>query len=242
MGKSSFFKDFKAFITKGNIIDMAVGVIIGGAFGKIVSSLVADIITPLISLALGKTDFTEIVWTLREATEDSEAIVMNGGTFIQTVIDFLIIALCIFIVLRIAVKASKRPTPCCAERRKRRKKRRRPRRPRPRPSRRAPLCSRKSATCWRKSRNRKNERARLHNRRRRRRLQNRDAAGAHRRQRGRAADGRRLQPDRPRHRKQRLVSDRNGRPPLLRRTASRPSRCAPSFWASPAARTRVSAR
>ena len=87
MGKSSFFKDFKAFITKGNIIDMAVGVIIGGAFGKIVSSLVADIITPLISLALGKTDFTEIVWTLREATEDSEAIVMNGGTFIQTVID-----------------------------------------------------------------------------------------------------------------------------------------------------------
>ncbi len=108
MGKSSFFKDFKAFITKGNIIDMAVGVIIGGAFGKIVSSLVADIITPLISLALGKTDFTEIVWTLREATEDSEAIVMNGGTFIQTVIDFLIIALCIFIVLRIAVKAKQK--------------------------------------------------------------------------------------------------------------------------------------
>ena len=104
MGKSSFFKDFKAFITKGNIIDMAVGVIIGGAFGKIVSSLVADIITPLISLALGKTDFTEIVWTLREATEDSEAIVMNGGTFIQTVIDFLII----FIVLRIAVKAKQK--------------------------------------------------------------------------------------------------------------------------------------
>ena len=104
MGKSSFFKDFKAFITKGNIIDMAVGVIIGGAFGKIVSSLVADIITPLISLALGKTDFTEIVWTLR----DSEAIVMNGGTFIQTVIDFLIIALCIFIVLRIAVKAKQK--------------------------------------------------------------------------------------------------------------------------------------
>ena len=108
MGKSSFFMDFKAFITKGNIIDMAVGVIIGGAFGKIVSSLVADIITPLISLALGKTDFTEIVWTLREATEDSEAIVMNGGTFIQTVIDFLIIALCIFIVLRIAVKAKQK--------------------------------------------------------------------------------------------------------------------------------------
>ena len=108
MGKSSFFKDFKAFITKGNIIDMAVGVIIGGAFGKIVSSLVADIITPLISLALGKTDFTEIVWTLREATEDREAIVMNGGTFIQTVIDFLIIALCIFIVLRIAVKAKQK--------------------------------------------------------------------------------------------------------------------------------------
>lgn len=108
MGKSSFFKDFKAFITKGNIIDMAVGVIIGGAFGKIVSSLVADIIMPLIALAMGKTDFTEIVWTLRKATEDSEAIVMNGGTFIQAVIDFLIIALCIFIVLRVAVKAKQK--------------------------------------------------------------------------------------------------------------------------------------
>ena len=105
MGKSTFFKDFRAFIMRGNIIDMAVGVIIGGAFSKIVSSLVADIITPLISLALGKTDFSDIVWTLRAATDDSEAIVMNGGAFIQTVIDFLIIALCIFVALRIAVKA-----------------------------------------------------------------------------------------------------------------------------------------
>ena len=105
MGKSTFFKDFRAFIMRGTIIDMAVGVIIGGAFSKIVSSLVADIITPLISLALGKTDFSDIVWTLRAATDDSEAIVMNGGAFIQTVIDFLIIALCIFVALRIAVKA-----------------------------------------------------------------------------------------------------------------------------------------
>ncbi len=74
--KAALSSDFKAFITKGNIIDMAVGVIIGGAFGKIVSSLVADIITPLISLALGKTDFTESSGVLREA-EDSEAIVIE---------------------------------------------------------------------------------------------------------------------------------------------------------------------
>ncbi|MFR5865824.1 MAG: large conductance mechanosensitive channel protein MscL [Acutalibacteraceae bacterium] len=227
MGKSSFFKDFKAFITKGNIIDMAVGVIIGGAFGKIVSSLVADIITPLISLALGKTDFTEIVWTLREATEDSEAIVMNGGTFIQTVIDFLIIALCIFIVLRIAVgHVCRRPA---AQRRKRRKPGGGP--PAPSPSRRAPLCPGNPRPAGGNEGTEKRAHGYI--------IgadgaaPNRDAAGAHRRQRGRAADGRRLQPDRPRHWKQRRIPDRNGRPPLHgeRRRARAGARW---FWASPA--------
>ena len=112
--KSSFFKDFKDFISKGNIIDMAVGVIIGGAFGKIVSSLVADIIMPLVSLALGNVALNEKFIPLCEeakafatATLAKEAGVniMTYGNFIQTIIDFILVALCIFIVLRIIVKA-----------------------------------------------------------------------------------------------------------------------------------------
>lgn len=113
--KKGIVKDFKDFITKGNIIDMAVGVIIGGAFGKIVSSLVADIITPLISLILGKANFSEMFVvlnnpdkqtfnTIAEAKEAGFA-TLNYGAFIQTIIDFLIIALCIFLILRAIVKA-----------------------------------------------------------------------------------------------------------------------------------------
>lgn len=117
--KSSFFKDFKAFISKGNILDMAVGVIIGGAFGKIVSSLVADIITPLLSLAMGGVNFAEKYVTLVRpegwsgedpltATLAKEAgfAILTWGAFVQTVIDFLVIALCIFFVLRAISKAS----------------------------------------------------------------------------------------------------------------------------------------
>lgn len=112
--KGSFFKDFKDFISKGNILDMAVGVIVGGAFGKIVSSLVADIITPLISLALGDVNLSEKFVPLAEGAKAFETAteakaagfnVMTYGNFIQTIIDFLIIALCIFIVLRIIVKS-----------------------------------------------------------------------------------------------------------------------------------------
>ena len=87
-----FFQDFKKFITKGNVVDMAVAVIIGAAFNKIVSSLVADIITPLISLLLGKVDFTELNLILREATETTPALTLNYGLFIQYIIDFFIIA------------------------------------------------------------------------------------------------------------------------------------------------------
>ncbi len=96
-----FFKDFKKFITKGNIVDLAVAVIIGAAFNKIVSSLVADIITPLISLALGKVDFTELNLVLRPATEDVAALTLNYGVFIQTIIDFLIIGLTIFVIVKV---------------------------------------------------------------------------------------------------------------------------------------------
>lgn len=112
--KSTFFADFKAFISKGNIIDMAVGVIIGGAFGKIVSSLVADIITPLISLAMGGVNLTEKFVLLTsgvekpatvQAAQEAGYAILTWGNFIQTVIDFLVIALCIFIVLRVITKS-----------------------------------------------------------------------------------------------------------------------------------------
>lgn len=100
-----FFTEFKEFALKGNIIDMAIGVIIGGAFGKIVSSLVADIISPLIGLLTGGTDLSKLSVTLKDAVMEGEevvkeALVLNYGGFIQTIIDFLIIALCLFLVLK----------------------------------------------------------------------------------------------------------------------------------------------
>lgn len=115
-----FFQDFKAFATKGNIIDMAVGVVIGGAFGKIVSSLVADIITPLISFATGNVNFKDLKWVIKEAVPEvlSEAgevitagvpeVAMTYGNFLQAVIDFLIIAFSIFVVLRVLMNAQKK--------------------------------------------------------------------------------------------------------------------------------------
>lgn len=96
-----FFQDFKKFITKGNIVDLAVAVVIGAAFNKIVSSLVADVITPLISLALGKVDFSELSIVLRPATETTEALLLTYGVFIQTIIDFLIIGLTIFVIVKV---------------------------------------------------------------------------------------------------------------------------------------------
>ena len=99
-----FFQEFKKFITKGNVVDLAVAVIIGAAFNKIVSSLVADIITPLISLALGKVDFTELKVVLRPETADVAALTLNYGLFIQTIIDFLIIGLTIFVIVKLYTK------------------------------------------------------------------------------------------------------------------------------------------
>ncbi len=101
-----FIQDFKAFAMKGNVVDMAVGVIIGGAFGKIVTSLVNDVIMPLIGLAVGGVNFTELKWVIREAytTEAGKEIAaatLNYGNFLQVTFDFLIIALSIFTVIRI---------------------------------------------------------------------------------------------------------------------------------------------
>lgn len=100
------WKEFKEFAFKGNIVDMAVGVIIGGAFGKIVTSLVNDIITPLIGLLLGGVNFTDLKWVIKEATETTEEAALTYGNFIQSVIDFLIIAVSIFIFVRLIAKAT----------------------------------------------------------------------------------------------------------------------------------------
>jgi len=103
----SFIKEFKEFATKGNVVDLAVGIIIGGAFGKIVSSLVADIIMPPIGAIVGGIKFTEIKLGLKEALVDSsgkvvqEAVTLNIGNFIQTMFDFLIIAGSIFLIIRL---------------------------------------------------------------------------------------------------------------------------------------------
>ena len=104
--KSTFFKDFKAFIAKGNVLDMAVGVVVGGAFGKITTSLVNDIINPLIGLLVGKEDLSAWVITLKEAVDETTpAVTLNIGSFISTILDFLIISLSIFCVLRVLMKA-----------------------------------------------------------------------------------------------------------------------------------------
>lgn len=107
-----FFKEFKEFALRGNVMDMAVGVIIGGAFGKIVSSLVADVIMPPIGLLVGGVDFTDLKWVLRKASEDGavEAVTLNYGAFIQTTLDFLILALAIFFMIRLMNRLSKKKT------------------------------------------------------------------------------------------------------------------------------------
>lgn len=113
MGKSSFLQEFKAFAMKGNVIDMAVGVIIGGAFGKIVSSIVADVIMPPIGLLIGGVNFTDLKWVLKPAViEDGKetvaAVTLNYGNFLQASFDFLIIAFSIFLFIRLLTKLTER--------------------------------------------------------------------------------------------------------------------------------------
>ncbi len=94
------FKEFKEFISKGNVMDMAVGLVTGSAFTAIVSSLVNDVIMPLIGLLVGGFNFTGLKITLKEATEGAEAVTLNYGSFIQAVINFLIVAFVIFLVVK----------------------------------------------------------------------------------------------------------------------------------------------
>ena len=121
----SFIKDFKAFISRGNVVDMAVGVVVGGAFGKIVSSLVADIITPLISCATKGANLKELYYCINPnavegqtftyaayptvaAAHDAGYATMNYGLFFQNIIDFVIVAFCIFCVIRAIAKAKEK--------------------------------------------------------------------------------------------------------------------------------------
>ena len=107
-----FFEDFKKFITRGNVVDMAVGVVVGSAFTAIVNSLVKDIITPAIGAITGGIDFTDKQWVLKSHLDADGAVVVDNavryGNFIQMIINFLIIALVIFIVIRLIAKAGEK--------------------------------------------------------------------------------------------------------------------------------------
>lgn len=96
----SVVAEFKTFVSRGNVVDMAVGVIIGGAFGKIVSSLVADVIMPPIGLLLGGIDFSQFVWVLKEAVGEDPGVTINYGLFIKNIVDFLIVAAAIFAFIK----------------------------------------------------------------------------------------------------------------------------------------------
>lgn len=112
--KSTFFKDFKAFITKGNVIDMAVGVVIGGSFGKIVTGLVNYIINPFVAMFVQSGSLDSIKTVIKEAELDAtgavvaEEVAILWGTWAQTVIDFLITAFCIFVILQLIMKVKNR--------------------------------------------------------------------------------------------------------------------------------------
>ena len=111
-----FFKEFKEFAVKGNVMDMAIGVVIGGAFGKIVTSLVSDIIMPLISAVTGGLTFTDWKWVIREAVMEGDTVVkpelsMTWGNFLQVIFDFIIIAFCIFLVVKGMNKLKKKEEP-----------------------------------------------------------------------------------------------------------------------------------
>jgi len=96
----SIVKEFKAFAMRGNVMDMAVGIIIGGTFGKIISSFVGDVLMPPIGLLLGGMDFSNLALTLKEGSESFTPVTLNYGVFINTTIDFLIIAFAIFMVIK----------------------------------------------------------------------------------------------------------------------------------------------
>jgi len=106
----SMIQEFKTFAMRGNVLDMAVGIVIGGAFGKIVSSLVQDVIMPPIGMLLGGVDFSTLAIILKDAVGEIPAVSISYGLFVNTIIDFLIIAFVIFLMIR-AINKLKRPQP-----------------------------------------------------------------------------------------------------------------------------------
>jgi large conductance mechanosensitive channel len=111
----AMFKEFKEFAMRGNVVDMAVGIVIGGAFGKIVSSLVNDVIMPPIGMLLGKVDFSSLAITLSEKAGETEAVTIKYGVFINTMLDFLIVAFAIFIVVKQMNRLQRKPAEAPAE-------------------------------------------------------------------------------------------------------------------------------
>jgi large conductance mechanosensitive channel len=101
-------KEFRDFAMRGNVVDMAVGIVIGAAFGKIVSSFVNDVLMPPIGMLLGGIDFSDLALTLSEKTAEAEAVTIGYGVFINTVIDFIIIAFAIFLVVKLMNAAKKK--------------------------------------------------------------------------------------------------------------------------------------
>ena len=107
----SILKEFREFAVKGNVVDLAVGVIIGGAFGKIVSSLVSDVVMPPIGLLIGGVDFKDLAIVLKEAQDGAEAVTLKYGAFLQNVFDFLIIAMAVFAMVKIINNLKRTPEP-----------------------------------------------------------------------------------------------------------------------------------
>ena len=97
---TGIMKEFKEFALRGNVMDMAIGVVIGGAFGKIVSSLVNDVVMPPLGVFIGGVDFSSLSFILKEAAENAPAVTIRYGSFVQTMIDFIIIAAAIFMVIK----------------------------------------------------------------------------------------------------------------------------------------------
>ena len=102
-------KEFKEFAMRGNVVDLAIGIIIGLAFGKIITSFVSDVLMPPIGLILGKMDFANLSIVLKEATEGTPAVLLKYGAFFNTIIDFLIVAFAIFMVVKAINKMKKQP-------------------------------------------------------------------------------------------------------------------------------------
>ncbi|MCD1127284.1 large-conductance mechanosensitive channel protein MscL [Jinshanibacter sp. LJY008] len=107
----SLLKEFREFAMRGNVVDLAVGVIIGAAFGKIVSSLVSDIIMPPLGLLIGGIDFKQFEWVLRSAQGETPAVVMHYGVFIQNIFDFIIVAFAIFMAIKLMNKVRREQPP-----------------------------------------------------------------------------------------------------------------------------------